>query len=270
MQRKIKRIVSMMLIAVMVVSTIAVAAVPTSAAETKVKYTIETSTPSHLARSADIIKFRVNGKNKSTGFNSLGSIGYYGNGTASFNDVDVDVQSITLFNVGCNGWFPDYITVKKEVNGKTETTKFWVGRWIDNGKETTVSKSDKVFKVTLETADELYAGTDSNIGLTLFDKNGKSSDKFDLTEIHSAANAFERGDVETFYLYVRDDFGELNKCYFCDLYKGHVVSIWDEWKLHKVSVEQITGNGAGKKYSQIVDKTIEGSSKKRSDFTVYF
>lgn len=270
MQRKIKRIVSVMLIAVMVVSTIAVAAVPTSAAETKVKYTIETSTPSHLARTGDIIKFRINGKNKSTGFHSLGSIGFYGSGSESFEDIDVDVQSITVFNVGCNGWFPDSITVKKEVNGKTETTKFWVGRWIDDGEKITVSKSDKIFKVTVETSNDLFAGTDINIGLTLYDKEGNSSYDFDLTEIHSATNAFERGDVETFYLYAGDNFGELNKCCFFNIYELHVVSLWDEWKLHKISVEQISGDGAGKTYSKIVDQVLEAAYKETGEIKVYF
>jgi len=78
------------------------------------------------------------------------------------------------------------------------------------------------------TADEQWAGTDADVFIQIFGKNGNTS----AVELTKSGNLFERGDVDDFIL-VENAVGSLEKVGIKRNEKG----VWDDWKLELVTVK---------------------------------
>ncbi len=263
----LKRIISLALVMVMMASTMVIAMVSASATTETKKYTVTIKTAGNKGVSGDIFSYELVGTKGTQEFKLT---------MCSLRDVTksvecADLGEITSVNVkhwaGCDGLYLDYIKVKD--NSNKETT-FYGGRWVDGG-ETTLSKSDNVYKLTINTADEGGAGTNSDICVTLCDVNNKKSEQLNVTSIHPATDAFERGDSVTIYMNVPSDFAKLNVVEFHSeidvaYMLGGIVLIYgigdifnSEWKLDNISAVKVSGSTVdiNKTYNKYVNAEID-------------
>ena len=114
--------------------------------------------------------------------------------TASFN---CDVGTVDEIQVRSDmkwlaaDWYVDWIKVRQE-GSKIETT-FTVGEWIADKNTriyTTSPKKSTQYKLTVNTGDELGAGTDSMVYVKLIGTNGETAER-EISELYNG-NAFER------------------------------------------------------------------------------
>lgn len=94
--------------------------------------------------------------------------------------------------------------------------------------ETKRSSTTALYYVSVTTANEKWAGTDADVFIQIFGKNGNTS----AVELTKSGNLFERGDVDDFIL-VENAVGSLTKVGIKRNEKG----IFDDWKLEVVTVK---------------------------------
>ena len=242
MRRNLKRIVSIVLVAVMVLSTMAIATVSAFAESMKATYTVEVSTSGSDGCTADMIYLEVigeiNGEEYSTDYHYCAHFGYHKTDRITFSDDNIgSLQGVTVKKAGVNGWYPNYFRVTKTVAGKSETVTVYGGKWVENTEPVTFSKDDNVYKVDMKTSNEKGAGTDSNVYFSLIDKKDKETTSLNASSIHPSSNAFEKGDFASFYVSVPDYFGKMDKIRV-------ELGAWTAgapWKLEYFNVTKVSG-----------------------------
>lgn len=144
------------------------------------------------------------------------------------------VKSIKVkSNKSGDKWFGGQITIKSEFSEQSVT--FYGGRFIsDTG--TWLYTWDPIYQVTIETGTDDDSGTDADITFRLEDGSG-SCGTYQLDSIHWEDDAFEKGDIATFYLY------NLYDNYTCKgFYLGSDCSgSGPQWKVDRVTVEKVNG-----------------------------
>ncbi len=242
-----KRILSLLLVAVITISTMTVSAISVSAA-TKT-YTVTIHTAGHSGVSCDLFKYTLIGTKGRTDFVL---------GMASLSTVTKTIQCDDLGNLttlyvdhysGCDGLYVNYIDVT-ELNGKTTT--FYGGRWADNGDQIKLTLKDKILKLAVKTGDMNYSGTDRDVLINLFDRNNLSTGEINLSSLHTKSNAFEAGDKTNFYINVPNNFGEVSKI---DIKTN---GDFDDWYLDYIDV---TLNGKTKRFNSYDWVYIEDALK---------
>ncbi|XP_020605327.1 lipoxygenase homology domain-containing protein 1-like [Orbicella faveolata] len=101
-------------------------------------------------------------------------------------------------------------------------------KWRNDEKDTKRGSTTALYYVSVTTADEQWAGTDADVFIQIFGKNGNTS----AVELTKSGNLFERGDVDDFIL-VENAVGSLEKVGIKRNEKG----VWDDWKLELVTVK---------------------------------
>lgn len=252
-----KRTLSLVLVLMMVLSVSAVSFMSVSAASNEnVKYEFEFYTAGSLGTTNGDIVIKVNGTNGSTSNHNVGMVGdTQKKQTASFTDVNVgEIESVTAYVISAldDGWYPNYI----KVSTPTDSATIYGGRWIDDGEKVTMKETDNVLKLTVNTGDVRYAGTDGDVLVYFYDTNGTYSGKTNLSSIHPKTNAFERDDCATFYIYVPGNFSTVSKMRIYVNARG-VYCFGADWKLEDVSIEHVSGANTGVTYSKTINQWIE-------------
>ena len=192
----------------------------------------------------DGISFKLHGKNDTDQWIAANSIGN-DKGNNAQTVTASSVNGITFVEVKTNSgnhWFPGKINISGKYSGDSVTV--YGGRWIGSS-GTTLKTTDNIYKVTVNTGKDDYAGTDSEIFLYLQDEKGVKTENLDLSDIHQDGNAFEKGDSETFWIYAPDNFGECRHAFF---YSDHSNSSAG-WQLGSFTVEKVQGKSADSGYS---------------------
>lgn len=246
-----KRIITLILIMMITASTIAVSTISASSASYD-DYRLEVD---FADATADIIVFDVECENGT--FSVWSSWGSHEAVNVDRTEVG-EPKKVTIKNIGVNGCYPNYVSIKRYKTKKTTT--FYGGRWVDNATPVTLATNDNVYKIDIKTADAKNAGTDSNVYFSLIDKDGNKSDKVNASSIHPKANAFERGDFATFYVHVPPYFGELDKVQFN-------LGIWSAastWNLESFTVTKMSGSDIdlGVEHSVTVNEKIKHNQEK--------
>lgn len=257
----IKRIITLMLIVVMSVSTMAIAIVPTSAVTEKVTYSFDIYTAAGEGLSSDEISFIIYGDSGYSKPHNVGCVGNSRHSTASFSDIDID--NITGIIVECKSsddWYPEYIKVTKNNDNNKTTTTFYGGRFINPSDTLTID--DEVYKIEINTASKIGAGTDGHIHITLADINNNLSNPLCANKIHPAKDAFEKGDKVTLYMYA-NKLGILQRIIFDNyVHENFFLSPFTHltrgWDLEKVTVTKVSGNNNfNQTFSKTVNTTID-------------
>lgn len=286
----LKRIMSLVLVGLMIVSMVMVSVVTTSATTNTKKYKVTIHTGGHSAVSGDIYKYTILGTNGSVDFKlSMLSL-TEATETVECADLGEIVAVKVLHSAGCDDLYINYFNIS-EPDGKVTT--IYGGRWIDkrwdgSDEEVVFSKLDNVYKLTIDTADKVGAGTNFDISVVLYDKNGNKSKEYNATSVHPATDAFEQNDSMFMYAYVPSKFGELDKINFClsadwehvGLSGAFTLGInllieWinGDWDFESVSAVKVSGTNIdlGKTYSKKVDTTLELEDYTESvNYTVNF
>lgn len=250
-----KRTLSLVLVLMMVLSVSAVSFMSVSAASNEnVEYEFEFCTAGSSGTTNGVIVIKVNGTNGSTSYHRVGLAGNtQKKKTASFTDVNVgEIESITAYVTATSGWYPNYI----EVSTPTDSATIYGGRWLDVRERVTMYETDNVLKVTVDTADVKYAGTDGDVKISFYDTDGNFSGETELSSIHPKKNAFERDDCATFYIYAPDNFGKLRGMNI-SVGGSDIYSLCGDWKLEDVSIEYVSGAYTGVTYSKTINQWIE-------------
>lgn len=148
------------------------------------------------------------------------------------------IKEIRVKTVSDNHWYPDSISLSTKYSGDSVTV--YGGRWI-GASEQTLSISDNVYRVTVNTSNSTNAGTDANITLFLQDDNGTTTSTVDLSDIHYKSNAFEKGDVDSFYIYAPGDFGECRHAFLTSDHSGAAPG----WNVEKIQIEKVQNGSDG-------------------------
>lgn len=148
------------------------------------------------------------------------------------------IQTVLVKTNSSNHWYPGKITINAVMGGESITV--WGGRWIGNS-EVVLSPNDKVYEVTVTTGNEANSGTDADISLYLKDKDGTITSTIDLSDINQYANAFEKGDTDTFPIYAPNDFDECTNAYFYSNHKNAAAG----WLLSEFTVTRVQGGTDG-------------------------
>lgn len=173
------------------------------------------------------------GNNQGT-YTITGDMGYIGTELLAI-EVEID---------GNDGWYPEYINVKSE-NGKINRTLYG-GRWLDDRETITLTPDDNVFKVNIKTANVDGAGTDAGVYAQLVDKNGKTSEQINVSDVHPKSNAFEKNDNMSVYMYAPDGFDKLEYINVKTETNGTAAA---DWKLESIGAEQVSGKNKSDKFS---------------------
>ncbi len=150
------------------------------------------------------------------------------------------LKEVKVKTKSSNHWYPGKIEVQNTLStGKYASGKLTVygGRWIGNS-ETLLSPDDDIYEVTVKTGSSANAGTNAEIWLQLQDANGNQSAKIQLDDIHQDKNAFEKGDTDTFPIYVPDQFEE---CVYAFLRSDNSGSAAG-WQVDEISIKKVSGN----------------------------
>lgn len=203
-------------------------------------YTINAYTHGSNGVTSKGISIRLYGSLGKSGWISLSDCGKdRGDWSGSFTTNSVGtLQKIEVKTNADNYWFPGKITVSAKFGGETITV--YGGRWIGQA-EKTLSPSDNIYCVTITTSNDTNAGTDANIGLFLQDNDGTKTDELDLSELSYNKNAFEKGDVESFYIYAPNDFGECRHAFLSSDHKNAAAG----WKVSKIEIKKVQGGTDG-------------------------
>lgn len=264
-KKTLKHFISIMLVAVMMLSTMSVALISVSAAETdNVTYKLEIHTAGSEGYGAGI-KIKVNGDNGSTDWHNLGNATSSKTGTVTFTDKNVgNMMSITVKNTTTNDpWYFEYAVLTKENGGEKFTTTIHGGKWINYSYcvnlgekkflyDYTFSVYDDVYRLDIDTSNDLLSGTDANIFTCIYGENNKKVDLDDITKIHPKADAFERGDKMSIYVNVPANFGKINKIEFRVGGSG-VTHIAADWKIDTITATKVSGSNIGTSYSKTVN-----------------
>lgn len=154
-------------------------------------------------------------------------------------------------------WFGGQITIKSEFGG--QSVAFYGGRFIsDSG--TWLYTWDPIYKVTIETGSDDDSGTDADIGFQIEDGSGVHW-TYQLDSIHWEDDAFEKGDLATFYLY------NLYDNYLCTGFylSSDCSGSGPQWKVDRVTVEKVNG-----KYNVGDSFTVYPGYWFRTEQTVFF
>ena len=149
-----------------------------------------------------------------------------------------EIKEIRVKTVSGNHWYPNKVTVSTKYSGDSFTV--YGGRWIGTT-EQTLSPTDNVYRVTITTSSDSNAGTDANITLFLQDDNGTVTETIDLSDIHYESNAFEKGDVEDFFIYAPKDFGECRHAFLRSDHSGSAPG----WKVQKINISKVQNGTDG-------------------------
>ena len=265
-KRIIKKITAITLMLVMTLSTATVSLATVSAANDNITYNLSFKTAGSNGSSINDIIIVVHGTNGSTRKHNLGVVGYSSTDTASFEDVNVGtITGVTVetddritLTTAKDGWYPESITVND--------TTIYGGRWVDEEKPVTLMTTDEVYKITIKTGDNNGAGTDSDVKVTLYSANGKTSQCVNASAVHPCVNAFERKDKMSFYMYVGTNFDKANKITFevpgCGIYAAGI-----SWFLESVSGEKIQGSTYDN-FTISPNTWIAGSESWKKTFTI--
>lgn len=193
--------------------------------------------------------------NKGISINIIGEKGESGWIKASDigNDKGSTTQSVAGNSVGkitaikvktndSNSWYPGKITVSAQYSGESITV--YGGRWIGTS-EKTLSPSDNVYELTVNTGTASGAGTDADISVFLQDNDGTKTSTICLSDIHQDANAFENGDSDTFPIYAPSDFGECRHIFLSSDHSNSAAG----WLVDKLTVKKVQGSGSDSGYS---------------------
>lgn len=271
------RLISLVLILVMIVSTMAVSAFSVSAAtkddafalELVVNYTLDFCTAGTDGESSDEIMIKINGKiggkDASTEWQSVGKVGKDRTASVSFLGKHFnEIESITVKNNGKDGWYPEYINLKTDINRENSGLTFYGGRWVDDGNEVTLALTDKVLKLNVVTSGDNYSGTDADVIVKLYGENNTSTGNINLSDIHPKFDAFERKDNAIFYFAVPENFGTLKKASFTLKLiapEGNIFTTGSDWRLGSLD---FTFNDDEFSNKKDVNKWLSGESS--SDF----
>ena len=205
------------------------------------EYTITVSTKGSNAVTNDGIWINVIGTNgMESGWMKAGNLGNDRGETKQTligNSVG-EIKEIRVKTVSGNHWYPNKVTVSTKYSGDSFTV--YGGRWIGTT-EQTLSPTDNVYRVTITTSSDSNAGTDANITLFLQDDNGTVTETIDLSDIHYESNAFEKGDVEDFFIYAPEDFGECRHAFLRSDHSGSAPG----WKVQKINISKVQNGTDG-------------------------
>ena len=169
------------------------------------------------------------------------------------------VSEINLKVNGSDDWYVNQI----QINYNGIEQHFYGGRWVREGNIVTLKESDNVYRIELQTSSSKNSGTDQDVTVTLKSKDGKTTVSQNLTKIHPANNAFERGDCVEFYVYLdADELGEVE----IRLGDSWLYMAAASWKLEKITIEQMNTGGEGVYYEDTRNEWI----KMGSGFSVKF
>lgn len=258
----VKRIISLVLMLVMMVSVMAISALPASATSesdaSEIEYKIAASTGDGDTKSGDIMKVKITGSNGSTDWHNIAAFGIIpGKATRCFDDIDVGkVESITVKNIGVDGWFPKKFVI---TTPSSEVT-IYGGKWIDNGDEVTFSTSDYAVYFTIITDNSFLSGTDADVYMKFYDDKNRQSEKFDLSSIHPEINSFELGDVFSYCVSLPSDFGKLIKAELIIEplgFEDNILNLGSDWKVGSTRFMVKSGPYKGENFFNSVHKWCE-------------
>lgn len=207
-------------------------------------FTVSAYTKGSNGVTTDGISFKLHGKKDTDQWIAANSIGN-DKGNKSQTVTASSVNGITSVEVKTNSgnhWFPGEINISGKYSGDSITV--YGGRWIGSS-GTTLKPTDNIYKVTVNTGNDNYAGTDSEIFLFLQDEKGVITENLDLSDIHQDGNAFEKGDSDTFWIYAPDNFGECRHAFFYSDYSNSSAG----WQLGSFTVEKVQGESEDSGYS---------------------
>lgn len=206
-----------------------------------INYTIEVSTAGSSGCTDDTVGIKLNGTEGSTYWITSSQCNTYGTHTLTPMDIDIgELESVTLKVEGSDKWYPNYIKVTSET-GINQT--IYCGNWVGEN-EVTFSKDETVVKFDIKTGDIDGAGTNNYNVVQFVDASGKKSPRINLTEIHPDKNAFERGDLSSFYINCGKGFGRVQ---YTNIYSSVYSPGGHPWYIDWFTVYQVQGNN---KYDQ--------------------
>jgi len=207
-------------------------------------YTITAYTKGSNGETTDGVYFNIIGAVGETGWIYASEIGNdKGQTTQTLKANSVgSIKAIKVKTKDSNHWYPGKITVSAKYMHYSATV--YGGRWIGNT-EKTLSPDDNVYEVTIRTGSDSNSGTDANIFLFLQDDNGTVTDTIEVSDIHQDADAFEKGDTDTFPIYAPEDFGE---CCHAFLESDHSGS-GPGWKVDAIEVRKVQGKTSDSGYT---------------------
>ncbi len=278
-RKTLKHFISLMLVAVMMLTTMSVALVSVSAAETEnVTYKLEIHTAGSEGYGAGI-QIKVNGDNGSTAWHNLGEATSHKTGTVAFTDKNVgNMMSVTVKNTSANNnpWYFEYVVLTKENGGEKFTTTIYGGKWIVRSYcvslteqkfayDYTFSVYENVYRLDIDTSNDLLSGTDANIFTYIYGENNKKVNLDDITRVHPKSDAFEKGDKMSIYVNVPSNFGKIKKIEFRVGGSG-VTHIGADWKIDKITATKVSGENIGASYSKTVNGWAENGETKTVNF----
>ncbi len=108
----------------------------------------------------------------------------------------------------------------------------------------------KQYQLTVNTGNYSYAGTDADVWVEITAENGKTL-KQNLTDIHPASNAFEKGDKQTFTFWLQECFDKIKSVKFW-LEVGSGEGAGHGWHLQNYELKAIKDNKTKTVFSQDV------------------
>lgn len=203
-------------------------------------YTISAYTHGSNGVTSNGVSIRLHGSRGSSGWISLSDCGNdRGDWSGTFHTNSVGtIQRIEAKTNADNYWFPGKIQISAKYGGESITV--YGGRWIGQSAKS-LSPDDNIYTVTITTSDDANAGTDADISLLLQDDNGTQTEIIELSNICYQNNAFEKGDVETFYIYAPNDFGECRHAFLKSNHSNPAAG----WKVEKIEINKVQGGSDG-------------------------
>lgn len=203
-------------------------------------YTITTVTAGSNGVTNDGISIKVYGSKGVTEWMNLSSLGdSIGAESATIPGAfvgNIDYIEVKV-NSSSNSWYPEKITVKSLFAGDEVT--FYGGRWINENKTYKLKQDDNVFEVNIKTGTKNNSGTDYDVYAQILDSKGNTTNWTNLSDIHPAKNAFEKGDNATFYIYAPSEFG---KSQFIEMEsKSYFPIATSDWYIDDITVTQVQG-----------------------------
>lgn len=215
-----------------------------------INYTIEVSTAGSSGCTDDTVGIKLNGTEGSTYWITSSQCNTYGTHTLTPMDIDIgELESVTLKVEGSDKWYPNYIKVTSET-GINQT--IYCGNWVGEN-EVTFSKDETVVKFDIKTGDIDGAGTDNTNVVQFVDTKGKKSARINMSDIHPDKNAFERGDLSSFYINCGKGF---TKVQYTNIYSSVYAPGGHAWYIDWFTVTQVQGDNVNDSYTIDADQWI--------------
>ncbi len=249
----LKRTLSLILSILMITSVTSILVVNAemvAASNESVNYTIEVSTAGSNGCTDDTVDIKLNGSKGSTGWIKSSHCDKYGTHTLTSKGIDIgELNSVTLKVEDNDRWYPNYIKVKSDT-GIDKT--IYCGNWVGED-EVTFSKDETVVKFDIKTGDINGAGTDNTNVIQFVDTNGKKSTRINMSDIHPDKDAFERGDLSSFYINCGKDF---TKVQYTNIYSSVYAPGGHPWYIDWFTVTQVQGDNVNDSYTIDADQWI--------------